>query len=81
MTATKEIVEAGLAAGTEVARAEAKSLNEKALEKIKERGNVEIVELTPEQIEEFRKVLQPIYEEYEDEIGADVIEAALNAGK
>lgn len=78
--ATKAIVEGGLAAGTEVARAEAKSLNEKALETIKERGNVEIVELTPEQIEEFRKVLEPIYAEYEEEIGADVIEAARNAG-
>ncbi|WP_342560288.1 DctP family TRAP transporter solute-binding subunit [Psychrobacillus sp. FSL W7-1457] len=79
--ATKKIVEDGLAAGTEVARAEAKSLNEKALETIKERGNVEIVELTPEQVEEFRKVLEPIYKEYEEEIGADVIEAAREAAK
>lgn len=74
-------MEDGLAAGTEVARAEAKSLNEKALETIKERGNVEIVELTPEQVEEFRKVLEPIYKEYEEEIGADVIEAAREAAK
>jgi C4-dicarboxylate-binding protein DctP len=79
--ATKEIVEAGLAAGTEVARAEAKSLNEKALEIIKERGNVKIVELTPEQIEEFKTVLEPIYDEYEDEIGADVYEAARKAAE
>lgn len=79
--ATRKIVEAGLAAGTEVARAEAKNLNEKALETIKERGNVEIVELTPEQIDEFRAVLEPIYDEFEEEIGADVYEAARAAAE
>jgi C4-dicarboxylate-binding protein DctP len=79
--ATREIVEAGLAVGTEVARAEAKRLNEEALNTIKERGNVEIVELTPEQIEVFRKALEPIYAEYEEEIGADVIEAARQAAE
>lgn len=79
--ATRAIVEAGLAEGTKVARAEAKSLNDKALEIIKERGNVEIVELTEEQIAEFRKVLEPIYDEYEEEIGADVYEAARKAAE
>lgn len=78
---TKEIVEAGVAEGTKVARAEAKSLNEKALETIKERGNIEIVELTAEQIEAFRTALEPIYNEYEDQIGADVYEAAREAAK
>ncbi|MBT2569425.1 DctP family TRAP transporter solute-binding subunit [Planococcus sp. ISL-110] len=76
---TKEIVEAGLEVGTEVAREEATSLNEKALELIRERGLVEIIELTPEQIEEFRTELEPIYDEFEDEIGADVYEAAREA--
>ncbi|WP_019415682.1 DctP family TRAP transporter solute-binding subunit [Paenisporosarcina sp. TG20] len=79
--ATKEIVVAGLAEGTKVARAEAKSLNEKAYETIKERGLVEIIELTPEQVDVFREVMEPIYAEYEDSIGADVIEAAREAAK
>lgn len=77
--ATKEIVQAGLDEGTAVAREEAISLNEEALELIRERGLVEITELTPEQIEEFRTALEPIYEEFEDEIGADVYEAARKA--
>lgn len=77
--ATKEIVQAGLDEGTKVAREEAKTLNEKAYETIKERGLVEIVELTPEQIEEFRTALEPIYDEFEEEIGTDVYEAAREA--
>jgi len=77
--ATKEIVEAGLEEGTKVAREEAITLNEEAYEIIKERGNVEITELTPEQIEEFRTALEPIYEEFEESIGADVYEAAREA--
>ncbi|MGH2316677.1 DctP family TRAP transporter solute-binding subunit [Planococcus sp. SE5232] len=76
---TKEIVQAGLDEGTAVAREEATSLNEEALELIRERGLVEIIELTPEQIEEFRTALEPIYDEFEDEIGADVYEAAREA--
>jgi C4-dicarboxylate-binding protein DctP len=77
--ATKEIVEAGLEEGTKVAREEAITLNEEAYQKIKDRGLVEIVELTPEQIEEFRTALEPIYEEFEDEIGTDVYDAAREA--
>lgn len=76
---TKEIVQAGLDEGTSVAREEATSLNEEALELIRERGLVEIIELTPEQIDEFRTALEPIYDEFEDEIGADVYEAAREA--
>ncbi|KIL45141.1 DctP family TRAP transporter solute-binding subunit [Jeotgalibacillus soli] len=79
--ATREIVEAGLAEGTRVAREEAIKLNEEAYEIIKERGMVEIIELTPEQIEEFRSALEPVYEEYEEAIGADVIEAARTASE
>ncbi|HSP23470.1 MAG TPA: DctP family TRAP transporter solute-binding subunit [Planococcus sp. (in: firmicutes)] len=76
---TKAIVEAGVEEGTKVAREEALTLNEAALELIKERGEIEITELTPEQIEEFKTALEPIYEEFEEEIGADVYEAAREA--
>ncbi|MBB5179708.1 C4-dicarboxylate-binding protein DctP [Planomicrobium koreense] len=76
---TKAIVEAGVEEGTKVAREEALTLNEKALELIKERGEIEITELTPEQVEEFKTALEPIYEEFEEEIGADVYEAAREA--
>jgi C4-dicarboxylate-binding protein DctP len=76
---TKAIVEAGVEEGTKVAREEALTLNEAALELIKERGEIEITELTPEQVEAFKTALEPIYEEFEEEIGADVYEAAREA--
>lgn len=78
---TRAIVQGGVDAGTEVARHEAFTLNQEAFEKIKENGSVEITELTPEQIEAFREILQPVYEEYRDEIGGDVIDAALEVSK
>ncbi|MDN7244986.1 DctP family TRAP transporter solute-binding subunit [Planococcus shenhongbingii] len=77
--ATREIVEAGVEEGTKVAREEAITLNQEAYDLIKERGETEITELTPEQVEEFRKALEPIYDEFEEEIGADVYEAARKA--
>ncbi|TWI54744.1 DctP family TRAP transporter solute-binding subunit [Halalkalibacter nanhaiisediminis] len=79
--ATKEIVQAGVEEGTRVAREESQKLNAAAYEIIKERGETEIIELTPEQIEVFRQVLEPIYEEFESAIGADIIEAARAANE
>lgn len=73
---TKKLVEAGVEAGTKVARDEALSLNNKAYETLKANGLAEIIELTPEQVNEFREILAPVYDKYRDEIGADVIEAA-----
>ena len=77
--ATREIVQGGVDEGTRVAREEAMSLNEQALETIRERGLVDIIELTDEQVQAFRDALEPIYDEFEDEIGADVYEAAREA--
>ncbi|MFB4165722.1 DctP family TRAP transporter solute-binding subunit [Alteribacillus sp. JSM 102045] len=79
--ATREIVEAGVEEGTNVAREEAITLNEEAFETIKERGEVEITELSPEEIEKFRDALEPIYEEFEEDIGSDVIEAARESNE
>ncbi|QKY68300.1 DctP family TRAP transporter solute-binding subunit [Lentibacillus sp. CBA3610] len=76
---TKEIVQAGVEEATEVAREQAKALNDEGFEIIKERGNVEITELSSEQVQEFRDYLEPIWDEYEDEIGSDVYEAVRAA--
>lgn len=72
---TKKIVEEGVKKGTDVARSEAKALNDAAYETLKERRQVEIIELTDEQVAAFRKALEPIYDKFEDQIGADVYEA------
>lgn len=76
---TKEIVEKGVEKGTKVAREKAKALNEESLETIKERGKTEVTELSPDQIQEFRDALEPIYDEFEDDIGSDVYKAVREA--
>lgn len=42
---------------------------------------LEIHELTPEQREEFVKALAPIYDQYEDVVGADLIEMAKDSNE
>ncbi|HHW38648.1 MAG TPA: DctP family TRAP transporter solute-binding subunit [Bacillales bacterium] len=73
---TKAIVQKGIDEGTEVAREFAIKLNDQALEKIKENGNTEIYVLSEAEIAEFKKALEPVYNEYKEKIGADIIEAA-----
>lgn len=78
---TKEIVMAGVEEGTKVARQEAKALNDGGFEIIKERGDVEITELTEDQVQAFRDTLQPVYDEFEDSVGSDVYEAVRSANE
>lgn len=78
---TKKVIQGGIDKGTETARAQAEQLNQDAAETIKERGKMEIYELTDEERQVFIEALQPVYDEYSDEIGQDVIDAAKSAGK
>lgn len=75
---TRKLIEEGVWEGTQVARAKAKELNDQAYEIIKQRGHVEIIELTPEQKQVFREALKPIYDEYTPIIGEDIIQDALS---
>ena len=60
---------------------EAKALNDQAYKTIKERGLTKITELTPQQIQAFRDILQPVYDEFEKQIGTDVYEAVRAANE
>lgn len=73
---TKAIVQKGVEEGTKLARESAKKLNDDALAKLKENGQVEINELSDAEIEEFKKTLEPIYNEWAEKIGKDIIEDA-----
>ncbi|NLY80847.1 MAG: DctP family TRAP transporter solute-binding subunit, partial [Lysinibacillus sp.] len=73
---TRKIVEGGIQAGTEAARKAADEMAEEALQSLKERGNIEIYELTEEEKEEFRKVWEAVYEKYTPIIGEKYINAA-----
>ncbi len=51
----------------------ARSKNSELIEQFKEK--MEITELTEEQMDEFRKAAQPVYDEYEDIVGIEILEA------
>ena len=73
---TKEIIEKGVQEATKVARESAADLNEESLNKLKDRGGVKINELSPEEIDAFKEALKPVYDEWADKIGKDIIEDA-----
>jgi len=70
-----EALDEALAYGNSVARK--KAIEDKV--KIAESGRTEIIELTPEQRQQWVEAMQPVWKKFEDEIGADLIEAAYQA--
>lgn len=73
---TKAIVQKAVDEATKVARDSALQLNEDALATLKERGNIEINELSKEEIGAFQKALEPVYNEWAETIGADIVKDA-----
>ncbi|WP_342488260.1 DctP family TRAP transporter solute-binding subunit [Cytobacillus sp. FSL W7-1323] len=73
---SKRIVQAGIDAGTEIARDSAEKLNDEAYVKIQNESDIEINELTDEEIEAFKEHLQPVYDKWKEIIGEDIIEDA-----
>ena len=53
-----------------------REMNTEYLEKLKEKMNVTI--LTPEQKAKFQEAVQPVYDQFKDEIGAELVEDVLN---
>jgi len=73
----EEALDEALAYGNAVAR-------EKAIEdklRIAESGRSEIIDLTPEQRALWVEAMRPVWREFEDEIGADLVEAAYEANE
>jgi len=63
------------------ANAQAAAINQEALEKIIASNRTEVVTLTPEQIELWRVAMRPVWTQFEDAIGSDIIEAAQQASQ
>jgi C4-dicarboxylate-binding protein DctP len=59
----------------------AEKLNQDARAKIAESNGVTIHQLTPEQRAAWVEAMQPVWNQFEDEIGADLIEAAGSANQ
>ena len=55
---------------------QADDLNKEARAAIVKAGTSEIIELTPEEREQWREAMRPVWKKFEGEIGADLIKAA-----
>lgn len=61
---------------TEWGNARSIAINDDSKEKLLATGRSEIVILTDQELEQWRMAVQPVWEQFSDEIGADLIEAA-----
>ena len=55
---------------------QAEELNQHSKQVIASAGTTEIIELTPEQRNEWREAMKPVWKKFEGDIGADLIKAA-----
>ncbi|MGM8931347.1 DctP family TRAP transporter solute-binding subunit [Salinicola halophyticus] len=65
-----------LAEVTESVNEKADQLNEQAKQDIIAAGGTEVHELKPEQVQAWRDAMSPVLDEYRDEIGSDLVDAA-----
>ena len=60
---------------------QADNLNVEARSAIEKAGTSEIIQLTPEEREEWREAMRPVWKKFEGEIGADLIKAAESSNQ
>ncbi|GHC26121.1 C4-dicarboxylate-binding periplasmic protein DctP [Kushneria pakistanensis] len=58
---------------------QARAINDRDRQAIIDAGTSEIIELTPEQRDDWREALRPVWKKFEGQIGADLIKAAETA--
>lgn len=59
----------------------AAELNAAARQQMLDSGNVQVISLSDEQLQAWRSAMQPVWQQFEAQIGAKVIRAALRASK
>lgn len=64
---------------TDYVNQKAAELNEEHKQAIIAAGTTEILYLTPEERDEWREAVRPVWEQFEGEVGADLIQAALDS--
>jgi C4-dicarboxylate-binding protein DctP len=75
----RTVLEKSMADATKHANDLAISLNESDKKRIVESGRSQIIQLNKAQIGEWRKAMMPVYKKFENEIGKDLIDAALKS--
>ncbi|MFQ6004082.1 MAG: TRAP transporter substrate-binding protein [Woeseia sp.] len=63
------------------ANARSAQINQEALEKIIASGSTKIVTLSDEELAQWQTRMRPVWQKFEENIGADLIRAALDAAK
>lgn len=66
---------------TQMVNREAAALNQRDREQILASGSSQLVTLTPEQRQQWREQMVPVWKAFEEEIGADVIHAAQTVNR
>jgi C4-dicarboxylate-binding protein DctP len=72
-------LEATLAEVTEWGNARSEAINLEDRQRIVDSGRSEITVLTPQQLEAWQAAMRPVWDEFRDRIGADLLNAALAA--
>jgi C4-dicarboxylate-binding protein DctP len=78
---TRKVLEECMVEATRFGNDLALSINENDKKKIEAAGTSKITVLTKAQLADWRKAMAPVYKQFEDEIGKDLIDAALAANK
>jgi len=75
----RDVIEDILTEVTAQANAESSRINEEDKQKIIASGLSEVVVLTPDELRAWQEAMKPVWEQFQDSIGADLIAAALAA--
>ncbi len=75
----RDVIEDILFVVTLQANAESSRINEEDKQKIIASGLSEVVVLTPDELRAWQEAMKPVWEQFQDSIGADLIAAALAA--
>ena len=74
-------LEAALAEATQWGNARSEAINQEDKQRIVESGRCEITVLTPEQLEAWQVAMRPVWDEFRDRIGGELVDAALAAAQ
>jgi C4-dicarboxylate-binding protein DctP len=74
-------LEAALAETTQWGNARSEAINQEDRQRIVDSGRSEITVLTPEQLEAWRAAMRPVWDEFRDRIGGELVDAALAAAQ
>jgi C4-dicarboxylate-binding protein DctP len=72
-------LEATVAEVTQWGNARSEEINQEDKQRIIESGKSELTVLTPEQLEAWQAAMSPVWDEFRDRIGAELVDAALAA--